>query len=674
MNGTGGRRVLLAVAIWQCGAGACRADVPQWIERLIIWAQPEIRELEREVERIDGELAGLPTPAGTSSGARRGFQTSGAREDEELWVDLELAEAAELDQVVLVPLLAKGSHGQVPGYGFPKRFQLEVRDVEGEVHVLMDETGADFPNPGIYPVLADCPAGVRISGVRLTATDAGAGGVRPVLALAEMLALSGNRNLAPGGRVTASSSRELAPTWGRANLTDMETALGLPLLPVRGTSLTGWHSDVSADRETEERVTVDLGRRVGIGEIRIVSAWRRRTPVWSQYGFPSRFLVEAAASEDFSDARVIRDQRDRTLQSPGQNLLCHEVGGDPIRYVRMTATRLRETSGEYFFALGELQAYHGNENVALGARVIAEESLEDAEWGRAGLTDGMAGGGRMMELPEWFRGLERRRQLEDRRSAVTERRAEMLDRGERILVLGSVGTTCGVAALAVMVSWRAKRQRRIDREHHREKLARDLHDELGSNLGSIALISSFALEGESDEETMRADFAEIEAVARESADSMREMVEMLGGGRGGASSDWLGVMERLAKRLLRGVDLDCRLPDGPVAPQPDLETRREIYLFCKEVLHNVVRHAGATKVGFYLRAKLDGLCIEITDNGCGFDPERVGSGHGLGNLRERAAGLRATMDLASAPGGPTTVKLDVPRGKRWRKSREREIP
>ena len=219
--------------------------------------------------------------------------------------------------------------------------------------------------------------------------------------------------------------------------------------------------------------------------------------------------------------------------------------------------------------------------------------------------------------------------------------------------------------MAGLFSWRGRRNRVLDRERHRERLARDLHDELGSNLGSIALISSLA--GQEEAPQMRLDLAEIERVARESADSMRDMVSLLGAKRGGDAADWLKVMAGLAQRLMRGVELECRLPTAPLLWEPNIEARRELYLFCKEVLHNAARHARPAHVKFHLSPTAEGLRIEIADDGIGFVPEDVCSGHGLGNLRERAAMMKGRTTLTSAPGAGTTLVLDVPRGRRWTK-------
>ena len=123
----------------------------------------------------------------------------------------------------------------------------------------------------------------------------------------------------------------------------------------------------------------------------------------------------------------------------------------------------------------------------------------------------------------------------------------------------------------------------------------------------------------------------------------------------------------LTERLLRSHTLDCALPAAPLALEPDIETRRELYLFCKEVLHNISRHARATRVRFHLTPTAEGLRIEITDNGDGFDSTQAASGHGLSNLRERATVMAASLQILSTPGTGTSITLDLPRSHRWRK-------
>lgn len=655
---------ILAWLLVTPGSVGQAADGAPWVERVANLVVPELGSLRIEIEGIDRDLAGLSIITGVNSGNRLGFQSAGKIEGEDLWLEVELAEAMPMDRVVLIPLLGKGVDGPVPGFGFPKRFVLEGFDEEDQSHHLMDETGGDFPNPGFFPVSAPCPAGVVLRRIRLTAIKSWDSEGPPILGLAELMVLKGNRNMTPQAKVRSSSSREIRPAWSRSNLVDQMTPLGLPLAQDKQPVM-GWHGEIAQSMNDQQAVIVDLGEPVKLDEIRLIPAWKSSMPWDSYYGFPARFKLETDLTENFRNPEMIYDRTSISLQSPGRNMQSYGGMVKPARYIRMTATRLRERTGDFVFALGEIQAYAGDINVALNKPVIAGQSIEDAEWLRAGLTDGVSGGGSLLELPEWIRQLEQRKTLERRREVLLIRRRAVLTHAEHLMVGTSIGGAGGIAIIAGLFSWRGHRQRVLDRERHRERLARDLHDELGSNLGSIALISSFA--DQEDAAQMRLDLAEIEMVARESADSMRDMVSLLGGRRGGAAADWLNVMSGLAQRLMRGVELECRLSTPPLTWEPNLETRRELYLFCKEVLHNAVRHGGPSKVKFHLRPTSGGLRIEITDDGCGFDPDAVESGHGLGNIRERAAIMKAEMSLTSSPGKGTRVMLDVPRGWRWTK-------
>lgn len=639
---------------------------PGLVERLKVWVSPEVRAIDKELSSIEGELESLPVIAYANTGTRRGFHTGSTSRGDTTWVELRFREPSEADQIVLIPLLAKSAAGDQPGFGFPKRFQIEAETIYGEVFLVRDETSQDFPNPGLYPVVSEIPSDVKISRIRLSVIEPWVESNPPVLALSEVMVLSGNMNIAIGAEVTASSSRKMAPTWSAANLVDMVTPLGFPVRPA-GKQLIGWQSEIARQRATEKSVVLDLGRTMTIEEIRMVPVWIDKMQAWPLYGYPLKFIAETAGNADFRNLLVIKEETPRALDPTGQSLQCYQAEGQRGRFVRVRATSLKGGSGGYVFALAELQVYSGGKNVALGAKVITEESQENEEWGRLALTDGLAGDGSLIELPEWFSDLDQRRGLEARRASLSERRVTLLAKVEQLIIGGSVGGAGGIGLLAMFLLWRGARQRKIDRELHRERLARDLHDELGSNLGSIALISSFAVDGDSNEDQMRNDLIEIEEVARESADSMRDMVELLGGGHGGASSDWLEVLENLATRLLRGVELDCRLPVGPMILEPDLETRREIYLFCKEVLHNISKHSGASNVRFHMKSEPKGLFVELADDGCGFDVDAVVGGYGLGNLRERAIRLRAVMKMNSSPEGSTVVTLEIPRGRRWRK-------
>ena len=660
-------RIGLPLATMLAMHGSLEAQPPGWIERMAFWKTSELNGLRKEIQSINRQLATLPSVAGINSGERVGFQTAGITPDEDPWIEIELPAGTLLDQVVLVPLLAKGIAELNPGFGFPRRFILEgyAEDTDQPI-ILRDERARDFRNPACYPVSSAVPAGIALRRIRLTATELWSKEGSAVFGISEVMLLRGNRNLTHGAKVQASSSREIPPTWSRYNILDMTTPLGLPLAPANS-PLMGWHGEVQTSEDSKQSVTVDLGNPQKIDEIRLTPAWTDRLPWEAFYGFPSQFLLDASATGEDGSWFTIYDRSKVTLKTPGRNLQIFREIAQPARFIRMTATRLRSRSGDYTFALGELQAYQNDDNIALGAAVKAEGSLIDDQWQPEGLTDGKAGGGRFLELAEWIRLLEQRRTLEARHKNLQLQLGSTLERTEHEVIGGSAGGALAIVVMTGTLSLRGRRRRRLERERFRERLARDLHDELGSNLGSIALISSLATQG--DAAQMRADLAEIEIVARESAASMRDMVNLLGRRRNLPGGDWLVALKALAERVLRELESELALPSAPLIWEPNVETRRELYLFCKEGLYNAVRHGNPSKVRLALHpTSSGGLRVEIEDNGKGFDAKDVSEGHGLGNLRERANIMRADIEIDSLPGRGTTITLNIPRGLRWRKS------
>ena len=646
-------------------ASAGAAD-SHWTERLAFWSWHELETLEARIQAHDRQLAALPELMLINSSLRVGLKTGYTTEEDVRWFELTLKDAARADAVVLVPPLAKGANAVVAGYGFPVRFKLEVFDDQGRAHLVLDQTAADFPNPGCFPLVTRFEPRI-VKRIRFTATDPWSVDGPEILAMAEMLVLSGDRNLALGATVTSSSSRNAPRAWTRLNLIDMVTPLGLPVAPQPG-GRPGFHSAVSAKADAEKTLTLTLPEITPLDEIRLVPVRRREVPLWFDYGFPVLYKVEAATADDFSDAVLLHEVTDTYQPAPGMNLVCIPATGVRAKHIRITATQLWYRKSDHVFALAEFQAFSAGENVAMRGRFTASDVLqgEDAEnWSLEALNDGLTESGRLISLPEWFTQLETRQQLERERAGLLANRQALIERSQHQLVYGSVGGTGVITLLSALLLWRQQRNRRRDEQRLRDKLARDLHDEIGSNLGSITLICSIASQSDATPDSMRADIAEIERVAAETADSMRDMVDLISTPRSEAEADWLDVLHRLTERLLRGIQLDCALPAAPLPLEPDIETRRELYLFCKEVLHNIAKHAQATRVRFHLTPTASGLRIEISDNGAGFDTAQSTSGHGLGNLRERAAVMKANLQLLSKPGGGTSITLDVPQGHRW---------
>jgi len=189
------------------------------------------------------------------------------------------------------------------------------------------------------------------------------------------------------------------------------------------------------------------------------------------------------------------------------------------------------------------------------------------------------------------------------------------------------------------------------------RLARDLHDEIGSNLAGLAVTGELAAESATDD--TREDWREVQRVSNESMEAMREVLWVLGA-REEAGLDLVTRLQRTAQRMLARQETKWQAPaENPPADWP-AEARREVFLFFKETLANIVRHSRAKHVD--LRAQIENreFILTIHDDGVGFDPAHVREGIGLKNLRERARDLKGHFTIESSPEKGTTITLRAP--------------
>jgi signal transduction histidine kinase len=144
-----------------------------------------------------------------------------------------------------------------------------------------------------------------------------------------------------------------------------------------------------------------------------------------------------------------------------------------------------------------------------------------------------------------------------------------------------------------------------------------------------------------------------------------------------------GVAEQPVEEVLRGEvqalrevggGIECELEvSGPVDAATQSQ-RIALLRGLQEALRNVREHSGARRVSVRVAAGAGRTEAEVRDDGCGFDPERVPGGTGpggrmgLAGIAERARLIGGECEIASAPGGPTSVRLSLPR---WEPREER---
>ena len=198
-------------------------------------------------------------------------------------------------------------------------------------------------------------------------------------------------------------------------------------------------------------------------------------------------------------------------------------------------------------------------------------------------------------------------------------------------------------------------------EAERARIARDLHDELGTGLTEVGLLAS-AGEAESRGAGKSQDrFQVIAEKARALVSGLDVIVWAIDPKRNSLQSfaDYLG---RYATELFSATNIVCRfnIPIECEAAVLTESARHSLFLAVKEALNNVIRHASATEVELQI-SQLDGrLQIVIADNGCGFEWNAIQPGNGLANLRERLEAQNGECRIESQPGKGTTVKFTIP--------------
>lgn len=254
---------------------------------------------------------------------------------------------------------------------------------------------------------------------------------------------------------------------------------------------------------------------------------------------------------------------------------------------------------------------------------------------------------------------------------------------ERLLV--AVGVLAGVLLLATL--WITQLRRQVERrgaalereirarqrleqqqalEQERARVARDLHDELGSDLTEIAMLLARAQSPQATPERCRDYLAQATQKARQMVTALDEIVWAMNP-RHDSVGSLVSYLCLHADRFLSLAGISWRLEEGraPADLPVDSPRRHHLFLAFKEALTNVVRHSGASEVWFRLDAEGDELVLTVHDNGRGLPRERSEPGmDGLANLRVRCERLGGRLEVESAAGQGTTLRLCLPLGQR----------
>lgn len=664
-------RAILATTVLSCVAGSHAAETG-WDVRLAGKFSGRMREIEKELNELAPQLDSLPVIPIDDQGGTGGYAanyTSASPEPKTRHaVEIRWAAPASVDLLALVPTRRYNAKGLDAQYGTPDTFSVEWIGENGEpLGTVAREKGvSSHPVRRGHPFVYQLPAPVVAAGVRISAEsllpDSEDAGVF-VHAWAEVFAFEGGKNVARNAKVTSvgGSIPSALWHWNTKYLVDGQTPLGLPEVPEEHGNV-GWISEGRTNANETATLSVDLGEMVEVDAVRFLPAKRPTSDLPSGFGFPRKLKIFVSETGEPGEKGAWVEAAAPDLHNPGHNPL--EVSFSPVRgrHVRVEALELWKAFESYpaFFALSEVEVLSGAENRGAGKTVRCSDTMGiigagGRYWSSAALSDGFGPEGRLVSTRDWMLLLDKRLGLETRIHDLHEESARLVAGWRRAGLIGTAALVLAGAFLIVFLPIRFRIQANRELLQVRERIAGDLHDEVGSNLGSIQMFADLAegRSGPSDE------LKRIQRIAAETVSAVRDIVWLLRPG----GDHRIATVEHLRETssiMLETLDWKFTANEDAWKVELPEEETRHLFLFFREALHNIMRHAKAKKVEIRVE-KTDGqFRLAIKDDGVGISVEKLERPSTLRALRQRTEALGAELRVESTPEQGTRLELTVP--------------
>jgi signal transduction histidine kinase len=203
-----------------------------------------------------------------------------------------------------------------------------------------------------------------------------------------------------------------------------------------------------------------------------------------------------------------------------------------------------------------------------------------------------------------------------------------------------------------------EQEKEIEKQKIRNRIARDLHDEIGSNLSSISLMSELIQKDGKINTEVFEKIKRIQKVAKGSSQAMRDIVWLTNPSSDNIR-DLVSKMNEVANDMLGGLTWQFDFPKNILDINLVPEIKRNIFFIYKESLNNIVKHANAKNVLIELITTTDNISMIIKDDGRGFNQHSNYSGNGLKNLNSRANEINATIKIESVINNGTKIELNI---------------
>jgi two-component system sensor histidine kinase UhpB len=203
-------------------------------------------------------------------------------------------------------------------------------------------------------------------------------------------------------------------------------------------------------------------------------------------------------------------------------------------------------------------------------------------------------------------------------------------------------------------------RRLIELEKMRNNIARDLHDDMGSALSSIHIISKVAFENGGERQAVNEQLKKIHENSGSVLENMSDIVWTINPAND-TLEKVLFKMNEFAADLFEPLNIRYTFSQSLNFHniKLGLQTRKDLYLVFKEAVNNIAKYSQCSEVRITITESDRQIEMQIKDNGIGFDRNAIRSGNGLKNMEERARQFNGALTISSGPGQGTTIVLKL---------------
>ena len=542
---------------------------------------------------------------------------------------------------------------------FPKRFTIEMSKQKD----FAERTVVYTTGPGVAPArFADgnpVPFKTHASAryVRLTVHEGHSRGMIDLFGLSEIAVISTRDPISFGATVTTVGDFNAQGIWYPEALTDGRTPLGI--WQNGGKPKSGFGDSVTVSSK-DEAVSWTLALDQAAPLDRVVLFPYQLDQSFESSVFPDSMTIHLKGA-DGQEEELAYQWTNPLAGASSMTPLVIPLGGKSAKSVRITGVRPCELGELKVHALSEFEVWSHGENLASGLPVTRTQGSQETVV--KSLTDGYAAEKQIIPVAVWLEQLHERGRIERELAMLRPVHRQQASESELNATWGSAVVLGLTFLIPVFIVERRRLMSRAQLDMLRKRIASDLHDDIGSNLGSISLIARTArkdlvrLQGP---EEVAEDLGEVESIARESSLAMRDIVWLLER-RQDSIGDLVQRMRETAGRLLREINYTLECDSNKTAAKLSLDAKRHLFLFYKEAIHNVLKHSQADRVAIRLWDEDDKLALEILDNGIGLPLNEERAPMTVNKLEDRARVLDGNLNITSSKESGTIIRLLVKR-------------